>query len=223
MKKTCHLSFRKLFFDITSKYVDDAKDIDKMYIDIVSKYSSKNRHYHNMNHIYKMCDLWNVHKNKFNNSDVVFFAIVFHDIIYKSRKKDNEEKSASYFFDVAINYLHYMHYDTILRIRKLIRATKHSSECNIQDGGLRSDLNLLLDFDLSVLCSDEQVYEKYARDIRKEYWIYPIFMYRPGRVKVLQSFLSKDKIYLSKEFSSYEKIARKNIENEIKLLTLKKI
>lgn len=219
----CHLSFRKLFFEVTSKYAESTSDIDKVYTDVIKKYSSKGRYYHGINHIYKMCDLWVEHKDKIVNPDVVFFSIVFHDIIYKPRRSDNEEKSTSYFFSTAIDYFHYMHYETILRIRKFIAQTKHGRVQSSYEGGLRNDLFLFLDFDLSVLSSSEDEYNQYAKDIRKEYRIYPNFMYRPGRIKVLNSFLNKDRIYLSDEFLNKEEIARKNIENEINLLTLKKI
>jgi 1-acyl-sn-glycerol-3-phosphate acyltransferase len=48
------------------------------------------------------------------------------------------------------------------------------------------------------------------------------FLYKNGRADVLKGFLEKKQIYLTKEFSCFEEKARKNIENEINLLTSSK-
>ncbi len=222
MKNVCHLSFKKLFLDVTEKYIGNKVTAEKIYEDIIKKYSARGRHYHNIGHIYKMCQLWLDNKKSFERPDSVFLAIVFHDIIYKSRKSDNEQKSALYFKEIALKYFDRMKEPFINRIMDLINLTKHDVR-STREAIKHRDSKLLLDFDLSVLSSSEEEYEEYYNNIRKEYRIYPNFMYRPGRIKVLQSFLDKDKIYLSKEFSSREKNAIKNIKNEINLLTLKKI
>jgi predicted metal-dependent HD superfamily phosphohydrolase len=47
-------------------------------------------------------------------------------------------------------------------------------------------------------------------------------LYKKGRADVLKVFLDKEQIYLTKEFSCFEEKARKNIENEINLLTSSK-
>ena len=79
-----------------------------------------------------------------------------------------------------------------------------------------------MDFDLAVLSKSEDVYYQYTIDIRKEYKRYPNFLYKNGRAGVLKGFLDKEQIYLTKEFSCFEEKARKNIENEINLLTSSK-
>ncbi len=52
------------------------------------------------------------------------------------------------------------------------------------------DINYLLDADLSVLGKDRETYLVYTQMIRKEYSIYPDFLYKPGRKKFLNIFWS---------------------------------
>lgn len=79
--------------------------------------------------------------------------------------------------------------------------------------------NYLLDVDLSVLGKDTQTYLGYTKQIRKEYSIYPDFLYNLGRKKVLQHFLELENIFKTEDFrDKYESQARKNIEFEISIL-----
>jgi predicted metal-dependent HD superfamily phosphohydrolase len=60
----------------------------------------------------------------------------------------------------------------------------------------------------------------YFEQIRKEYRIYPDFLYKPGRAKALEHFLENKFIFQTEEFRKlYEEKARRNIEKEISLLT----
>ena len=55
--------------------------------------------------------------------------------------------------------------------------------------------------------------------IRKEYSIYPDFLYNPGRKKALEHFLEHKFIFQTEEFrTQYETKARENIKREIELL-----
>lgn len=53
-----------------------------------------------------------------------------------------------------------------------------------------ADLKLFLDFDLSILGTSAEVYQRYSQAIRKEYSWGPYFLYRKGRKKILENFLS---------------------------------
>ena len=60
---------------------------------------------------------------------------------------------------------------------------------------------------------------KFIKNIRREYKIYPDFVYNPGRIKVLQHFLKRDNLYFTKQYQDlYEKQARQNILKELELL-----
>lgn len=74
-------------------------------------------------------------------------------------------------------------------------------------------------FDLKILSKDWEDYSIYFQQIRKEYSIYPDFLYNPGRKKALQHFLEHDYIYQTETFRNlYERQAKRNIQKEIDLL-----
>ncbi|PZT98199.1 MAG: hypothetical protein DI622_22645 [Chryseobacterium sp.] len=138
----------------------------------------------------------------------ISFSVFYHDIIYDSSSKSNEEKSAD-FAKERLQQLNINETD-ISEIYHQILATKaHQNSDN-------KDLNYLLDADLSILGKDLEIYIDYTRKIRKEYSIYPDLLYKPGRKKVLKHFLEMENIFKTDYFrEKYEKQARKNIEWEI--------
>jgi len=78
------------------------------------------------------------------------------------------------------------------------------------------DGNILLDADLAILGSAEVRYQRYSADIRKEYEWATEEQYRMGRRDILQSFLSRERIYhTSVMYEEGEASARANIESEI--------
>jgi predicted metal-dependent HD superfamily phosphohydrolase len=82
-----------------------------------------------------------------------------------------------------------------------------------------SDINIFTDADLSVLGQDWNTYENYLIQIRKEYSIYPDFVYNSGRKKVLQHFLSMERIFKTNNF--FEKLeaqAKENLQRELEQL-----
>ena len=81
------------------------------------------------------------------------------------------------------------------------------------------DTNFLLDADLAILGQDRKIYENYIQHIRKEYSIYPDFMYKPGRKKVLIHFLEFEEIFKTDYFKvKYEEKARENIQKELEII-----
>ncbi|KAJ6609712.1 hypothetical protein B0H10DRAFT_2296999 [Mycena sp. CBHHK59/15] len=73
-----------------------------------------------------------------------------------------------------------------------------------------SDAAAFLDLDMAILADPPEAYEKYAQDIRKEYSHFPSDVYRTGRSKVLESFLSRERIYLGSGKEAMEARARAN-------------
>lgn len=208
--------FKKLFQEVFIEFVKNQKRVDKLYEDVVKRYTAKGRYYHDINHIYGMCDLWLKYKDKMLRPKFIFFAIIYHDIIYKTRKSDNEEQSAEYFHTIAFKKHFNLKAAEIVYIKDLIRYTTHSCYFDLH---LHKDAQFLLDFDLYGLSSSEEKYNQNSVNIRKEYKIYPNFLYKKGRLDFLQKFLQREKIYLTEEFSHLEENARKNMENEINYLT----
>jgi predicted metal-dependent HD superfamily phosphohydrolase len=141
----------------------------------------------------------------------MLFAVFYHDIIYKVSRNDNEEKSA----ELAKERLTQVAYpaSSVEMCMTMIRATKHHQRSD------DPDVNLFTDADLCILGQEPKVYYQYALQIRKEYSIYPDFLYKPGRKKVLQHFLTMSRIFKSHYFfDKYEQQAKANLEEELKQL-----
>lgn len=136
-------------------------------------------------------------------------------IIYNVTSKDNEEKSAK----KAMQYLRLLDYpeEKTKKCNSQILATKLHAVCDDMD------TNLFTDADLSILGSEPNDFVKYSRQVRKEYSIYPDFLYKPGRAKVLRHFLDMEYIFKTPFFRDrYEMKAKENLLAELKDLEAKK-
>lgn len=204
---------KKEWEKLASKYTEDKSTIEDYWYEINKQYSLNSRHYHNVSHLYNMLNQLENYTNDITHLDSLKFAVWYHDIIYKSSKKDNEEKSAL-FAEKRLKPLN-INKENIEIVRKLILSTKKHEIVLPND----NDNAYLLDLDLSILGTDWETYQNYIQNIRKEYKIYPDFMYKSGRKKVLNHFLERETLYFTDAFKNkYEAQARLNIEKEINLL-----
>jgi len=212
-----HVSYVQLLFHkVVSKYADDPIVVSTLFTDVFKRYTAKDRHYHNIRHIYRMCKLWLKYKNKMSDPDAVFFAIIYHDIIYNPKKKNNEEASAMFFHKLATKKSFKSELSFLTKVRSLIVATKHGDKLSVLMSDSK-DCAFLLDFDLEILGTEHlDVYDWYKSGVRKEYKMYSNKIYNNGRKSFLEAFLKKEKIYLTKEFKRREKRAKINLHNEIK-------
>ena len=203
----------KQWISLTSNFTEDNALIETYWLELKKHYTLPSRHYHNFSHISQMLAQAETIKHALENLNAFKFAIWYHDIIYKATKKNNEEKSANF----AKKRLKSFDFDDIFikNVEKLIISTKKHEVLNLAN----LDNAYLLDIDLSILGSDWEVYKVYIKNIRKEYKIYPSFVYNPGRKKVLQHFLERETLYFTELFKTqYESQARKNLKREIELL-----
>ncbi|MBD3907021.1 hypothetical protein NAL32_20290 [Chryseobacterium sp. Ch-15] len=199
------------FETLCLNFTEDKILIEKFWIEIEKNYSGKSRYYHNLQHLENMFEEIDEVKDQIKNFNNISFSIFYHDIIYDASSKSNEEKSA----DIAKERLEILgvNNDDIQRIYEQISATKSHKKSD------NEDTNFLLDADLSVLGKSSEIYLEYTKQIRKEYSIYPDFLYKPGRKKVLQHFLDLESIFKTDYFKNkYENQARKNIEVELENL-----
>lgn len=198
---------------LASKYTEDESLILSYWDEIKKFYSSNSRHYHSLNHINSMLIQAEEIKDEIQDYDAFRFAIWYHDIIYKATKKNNEEKSAEF----AQKRLKSFNFDEkrLKIVDNLIKSTqKHDIVLN-----KNNDNAYLLDIDLSILGAQWDRYQTYLQNIRKEYLVYPGFIYKKGRKKAMQHFLERKHIYFTELFrNKFEKQARQNIEKEISLL-----
>ena len=178
--------------------------------ELVACYGTAGRHYHTIDHIAVLLDLSAEHAASLADRETVDLAILYHDVIYEPTRKDNEERSAFLARErLAALGRPAAQADTVARY---IEATKHASAAPTGD----SDLDHVLDFDLSILAAPPAIYATYAAAIRREYAIYPDLLYRPGRAKVLRSILEQQCIYRVPALAAqWEPTARANVTAEL--------
>ena len=205
------INVKTIFISLISKYSDNEILKTDYWKEIEKSYSQKSRKYHNLTHLENIILELEEVKDKISDYDSILFSIFYHDIIYKATSKDNEEKSA----EIAKTRLEKLNIpqEKITRIYNQILATKSHKKSEV------SDTNFLLDADLAILGQDWKIYENYTQQIRKEYSIYPDFMYKPGRKKVLIHFLEFEEIFKTDYFKGkYEEKARENIQRELEII-----
>lgn len=167
------------------------------------------RAYHNLDHLTEMLGHYRRIPPALAPAAPPIFgiALIYHDIVYRAGRADNEARSA----DMALAALQAAGVDPDGQIycHDLIMATKtHRPESD--------DEGLLVDLDLAVLARPANGYDAYTRAIRKEFSLYPGFVYRPGRKKALQHFIEQPNIYYHSFFrNAWEGPARNNLMREI--------
>ena len=173
-----------------------------------SHYRESHRRYHTLDHIEAMLGLMDEYRNVIEKPIPFELGIWFHDVIYQPSGVDNEEESAL----LAERLMREWNLDpeTIHLATEYIRSTSgHFPRID------SFDCNLFLDFDLAILGSEEKMYEKYQRGIRKEYDIYNDEFYYPARKKVLNAFLTRERIFFTDLMHQrFESTARANIKKE---------
>lgn len=178
--------------------------IAQLWRELKVAYSKPTRYYHtlqHLEHIYKELE-------PFELSPLLEFAIFYHDIVYDVKQNDNEEQSAL----LAQKRLTQLTLPQELnkQLFELIVETKTHKSSSKEN-------RLFLDADLAILGDNYVEYRNYICNIRKEYTIYNDEIYNSGRMKVLEKFLEKEKIYQSEYFyEKYEKKAKYNLGKEYK-------
>lgn len=204
------MNLKEKYTELLSNIGFTEKAIQQNWLDLEKAYSGKSRHYHNLTHIAAMIESFETYRDKLDKPSEILFSIFYHDYIYKSSKKDNELKSAEFALSILPENISF---DRQLVFDAICATQQHQHN-------IIEDINWLIDFDLKILARDWEDYKIYFEQIRKEYSIYPDFLYKPGRAKALKHFLENEFIFQTEEFRGlYEEKARMNIKKEILLLT----
>jgi glyceraldehyde-3-phosphate dehydrogenase (NADP+) len=172
-------------------------------------YQTKERTYHNLFHIHRMLDdlakygskQWSAH-----TIQLIEMAIWFHDAIYDTTRNDNEEKSAELAMillgkDLTESQLNH--------ISQLILVTKHDETPKNAAEALIADL------DLMTLAEIPAQYSIYKDAVYAEYSRIPKAEFLQGRLAFLRKMLAKT-IFHSAKFEHLDKIAKENMERELK-------
>lgn len=177
---------------------------------LAAAYQSADRHYHNLSHISQMLSwidaTW---QDTHENHLIATWATFFHDAVYDSRQKDNEERSAAMSLEAAGE----------LQIPPQIAqpAADWILRTKGHDAGGSAACAHFLDCDLAILGAPDHLYRAYADAIRKEYAWVPEEAYRSGRSQVLAGFLKRRRIYATERMAvALEDSARRNLQNELR-------
>jgi predicted metal-dependent HD superfamily phosphohydrolase len=188
----------------------DRQELDRLFQILVAAYTQPDRHYHNLHHIHHVLTILERFADRLQNPVSVILAAWFHDLVYDTRSTNNEIQSAKLaaelLRDISVSK------ETIDRVQQLILATQ-GHQTDLRD----NDLCIFLDADLAILGTNPEQYQIYARSIRREYsWVVDE-LYRSGRIRVLESFLQRDRLYHTEIlFDELEARARLNIQEEIR-------
>ena len=194
---------RKLWLNLLRSWAVDPIKAGGKFDEIAAAYAGPGRFYHTLDHVLAVLATVESLAPQAKNLNGVKLAAWLHDVIYDSKASDNEERSAEY----AERLCQELAIPEGQRVAALVRKTK------THDAGDDADAQVLLDADLAILGTSEAEYLAYAENIRREYAWVPEPEYRKGRRQVLQTFLTRPRIY---HFLSHlEQPARRNIGEEI--------
>ena len=194
------------------KRINGQGNSNKIFNEIIKRYSEPHRFYHTLNHINDCLKEFDKVKDLCKNPNEVEFAIWFHDIIYNSGEKNNEEKSADFAYKLAKNI---KLLDKFAKdIKQLILATKHNSTPK------KNDARFIVDIDLSSFAKPWKILKEDNKKIKKEYSFIKNKKFKIGRSVLLESFSIRSNIFLTDYFKEkYERKARENIKRFLKELT----
>lgn len=156
------MDYKLIAQNILTQYNIDVKILDR--------YDETHRFYHNWSHIEYMFDV--AIKEDILLTNGLSLAIIFHDIIYDPKFKDNEEQSAELFYSLINDD----------EIKQAILDTKthknFSSELSKQ----------LCYLDLHNIYNDFEVFYNNSYNVFKEYQFVDFSIYKPKRREFLESY-----------------------------------
>lgn len=182
------------------------------YNELITHYEQPHRSYHNTHHLMAVLRHLREVNHLADDVNALELALWFHDAIYRVFSSSNELDSANW----AKRFLIQNHAEPefVNRVHSLVMATLHSSK---PEG---NDASLIVDIDLAILGCKSDLYDQFETWIRQEYKWIPGFIYRRNRRALLNSFLSRARIFNHDYFyERYESQARENLQKAIEKLS----
>ena len=188
--------------------VGDSPALRRLYGDVLGRYSEPHRHYHTHQHLaecfQKVQDIISLAEHPAE----VKVGLWFHDVIYDTRRHDNEERSADWARNAAREWG--ASAESAQRIYDLVMFTCHAAE------PVGIDAQVLVDADLSILGAPRARFLEYEAQVRSEYGWVPDAMFRPARAKILKEFLGRTHLFCTAHFRErYEAQARRNLQRSL--------
>ena len=143
---------------------------------IKTMHCEPHRHYHTLRHLHHLFSLMDSYEQDIYDKNVLTLAILFHDIVYDPKSRDNEVNSMRLFQEFAAEAAQdesgKFSEKVVLLVSEFILATKlHEVDPTRVTPGSHehSDLMYFLAFDMAILASSPEDYLIYCQRIRKEY------------------------------------------------------
>lgn len=172
-------------------------------------YDEPHRFYHTIDHI----DYMIFAGRKLMNREQ-YMAVLFHDIVYDAKRKDNEEQSASLMYkmlDAGYDTMKECSGEAVDTIANIILDTRTHK-------ATRPESELVLDLDLLGMSDSYETFRKNSDNIRKEYSHLSDNEWSIGRRYFFTELLNRPKILTTNKFSMFDKDIRNNIKRELREL-----
>jgi predicted metal-dependent HD superfamily phosphohydrolase len=201
--------------------LDARRDPLPYFAALEDRYAEPHRAYHSLAHVLDCLEELELARSQglnragTRNASAMEMAIWYHDVIYDTRARDNEEQSAA----LAAGVIGEIGLDEAFKntVAALILATK------THDASLGADAPLMVDVDLAILGRSPEGFDRYEAQIRREYNWVADDAFAAGRTAILETFLRRPTIYHLDFFRTrYEAQARRNLRRSIKRLSARK-
>lgn len=146
---------------------------------ILNIWNESHRHYHSQDHLLDLLDKINEKRSNLSQKDYekLVIAALFHDIVYDPMSNQNEEMSAKFLIDSALD----KNNTDILEIKQIILDTKtHEPTTKLSE--------IFSEMDMDVVKGDFEKLLEWERGIGEEYKAYGN-LYKEGRLKFLESLM----------------------------------
>lgn len=177
-----------------------------------ARYAEPPRAYHHFGHVRALlrhCH-WVAGTGGWHQPREVYLAVLYHDAIQESGRKDNEERSAALAAGAIGRWLADAGID-VERVRQLILLTARHGALSPAD--VDDEAALFLDCDMAILGAPAEEFDAYDEGVASEYaGSVPGFLYRAGRRRFLRNLLRRPRIFLSELFHQrFDAPARENL------------
>ena len=184
---------------------------DVEFATLLDRYSESHRAYHTPQHLDECFGAFETAVGSARSPGAVGLALFYHDAIYDTHARDNEEKSAALARGILADAGAPEPLQTY--VADLILVTRHAAMPETPDQ------QLVVDMDLSILGAPQTRFHEYERQIRQEYSWVDEAVFRSVRGKILQEFLARPSIYSTMGFRDrLENSARENLNRSIAAL-----
>jgi len=144
--------------------VADSPTLRRLYADVRGRYSEPHRHYHTDRHLAECFENVRAIIALAEHPAEVNVGLWFHDVIYDTRRHDNEERSADWARTAAQELG--ASAESAQRIYDLVMFTRHAA------APVGIDAEVLVDANLSILGARPARFQEYETQVRSEYaWV----------------------------------------------------